>query len=170
MDTNRGTGVRTAGFTYQADPRTPFVVEPDTMLLWHMDETGNGAVRVLDVARYIHGNASSASTEQPGQFSRGRAKGNIFADQDNGALYFGSSGYTVEFWVKTDPVVNAHTLVGKDSPDGNSNSAEYGVRLLPSGLLRAFMEDTSRTVWKAELQPTVYKVDDNQWHYVAMVV
>src|SRR5205807_1752397 len=66
MDTNRGTGVRIGGFTYQADPRTPFVVEPDTMLLWHMDETGNGQVRVLDSARAIHGTSASVSTSQPG--------------------------------------------------------------------------------------------------------
>ncbi len=31
MSTNRGTGVVIGGFTYQADPRTPFVVEPDTV-------------------------------------------------------------------------------------------------------------------------------------------
>ncbi|HTG86769.1 MAG TPA: Ig-like domain-containing protein, partial [Pyrinomonadaceae bacterium] len=34
ISTDRGTGVRVGGFTYQADPRTPFVTEPDTVLLW----------------------------------------------------------------------------------------------------------------------------------------
>ncbi len=72
--------------------------------------------------------------------------------------------------MKTDPVTTAHTLVGKDNDDGYYFYTEYAVRLLPSGLLRVLMEDGNRTVWKAELQPTTYKVDDNQWHYVAMVV
>src|SRR4030095_12105290 len=57
-----------------------------------------------------------------------------------------------------------------DSSDGYFYNTEYAVRLLPSGVLRAITHDNSRTPWKAELQPTVYKVDDNQWHYVAMEV
>ncbi len=170
MDTNRGTGIRQGGFNYDADPRTPFVVEPDTQLLWHMDETGNGPQRVLDVARGLHGTANNASTSQPGRFVRGRSRAAITADADGSVLDFGSSGYTVEFWMNTNTVVNAYTLAGVDSSDGQAFYTEFAVRLLPSGLLRAVMQDTARTVWKADLLPSVYKVDDAQWHYVAMTV
>jgi hypothetical protein len=173
ISTNRGTGVLINGFTYQADPRTPFITEADTALLWHMDEQGNGGIRITDtgISKSIHGTASSNSQEQPGRFMRGRSRAGITGDPDNGALYFGSSGYTVEFWMKTDPVTNAYTLAGKDGSDGYYYSTEYAVRLLPSGVLRAITHDqANRTPWKADLPRSVYQVDDNQWHYVAMVV
>ncbi len=145
--------------------------EADTRLLWHLDETADGDVRLADYSGLsIDATAASASKAAPGRFNGGRQRANITADADGGMLYFGSSSYTVEFWMKTDPVVTAYTLVGKDNSDGYYYYTEYAVRLLPSGLLRVLMEDGNRTVWKAELKPTVFKVDDNQWHYVAMVV
>jgi len=172
MNTDRGTGVSVGGFNYQADPRTPFITEKDTTLLWHMDEQGNGSVRLADsgITRSFAGTTSSNSTAQPGRFMQGRARAGVSVGGDNSALNFGNSGYTLEFWMKTDPVTNAYTLAGKDSGDGNPYSTEFAVRLMPSGLLRAILNDANRTPWKAELQPNVYKVDDNQWHYVAMVV
>ena len=172
ISTNRGTGVVIGGFTYQADARTPFITEADTLLLWHMDEQGNGSVRINDfgISKALGGTANPNSLEQPGRFMRGRSLANIVGDSDNGALYFGSASYTLEFWVKTDPVTKAYTLVGKDRYDAYYFYTEYAVRLLPSGVLRAMTYDGNRTLWKADLQPTTYKVDDNQWHYVAMVV
>src|SRR6185436_3355261 len=145
--------------------------EADTRLLWHLDETADGAVRIADYSGLsIDATAGGPSKAQPGRFNGGRQKAYITADTDDGMLYFGSSSYTVECWMKTSPVENAYTLVGKNSGDGYYFYTEYAIRLLPSGLLRVLMEDGNRTVWKAELQPNVYKVDDNQWHHVAMVV
>ena len=100
ISTNRGTGVLVGGFTYQADARTPFITEADTVLLWHMDEEGNGNVRVNDssLSKALYGTAVPNSLEKPGRFMRGRSHAAINVDPDNAPLYFGSSSYTLEFW------------------------------------------------------------------------
>ena len=171
MSTNRGTGVKVGGFTYQPDPRTPFVAETDTMLLWHMDELGNGAVRVVDSStnRSIYGNANATSLVQPGRFALGRSSANVFADSAP-SLSFAASSFTVEWWMKTDVVGRTYSVVGKeDSFGGNSATPEWAVRLLPSGNLRAFMFDNGFRLWQTEIPANVFRVDDNQWHYLAMV-
>src|SRR4029078_299492 len=146
MSTNRGTGVRVGGFTYEADARTPFVPEADTRLLWHLDETTDGGVRIADYSGLsIDATGGGPSKAQPGLFACGRQKAYITADSDDGLLYFGSSSYTLECWMKTDPVTNAYTLVGKNNIDGYYLYTEYAIRLMPSGLLRVLMEDGNRT-------------------------
>src|SRR4030095_14409036 len=89
MSTDRGTGVLVGGFTYQADPRTPFITEPDSVLLWHMDEQANGAIIILDsgTTRSILGAAASTSLAQPGRFAFGRSDANI-ASGSNSLLTF----------------------------------------------------------------------------------
>jgi hypothetical protein len=171
--TDRGTGVRSGGFTYEADPRTPYTTEPDTVLLWHMDETDNSTVQIKDsgATKALYGISSYASTATAGRFAGGRALTNIQAVSDFGSLYFGSNSFTTECWVKTNPVAMTYTLVGKeDFYGGYYGPPEYAIRLTPNGTLRAMVYDSSQRQWKAELAQTNFNVTDNQWHQLAMVV
>ena len=66
-------------------------------------------------------------------------------------------------------MTNAYTLVGKDYEDGYYYYSDFALRLLPTGGLRAYVIDTSKAQWMAEMSPFTYEVDDNQWHYLALV-
>ncbi|MBV8856458.1 MAG: carboxypeptidase regulatory-like domain-containing protein, partial [Acidobacteria bacterium] len=172
--TDRGRALLTGGFNYEADPRTPFSVEPDTTVLWHLDETGNGAVTVKDSAGILAGTASTASLEQPGRFMGGRSRASLVSitDIDN-VLNFGASSFTAECWVKTGPVNRTYTLVGKTHSSEASANYIYGnfaLQLLPSGALRALLFDTANIRWQADMPATAVNTIDNQWHAVAMVV
>jgi hypothetical protein len=172
MSTNRGTGVRVAGFTYDADPRTPFITEPDSILLWHMDEQANGAIRIVDsgITRSLLGTASATSLAQPGRFFLGRSDSGISSDTSS-SLHFASASFTLECWVKTDVVPRTYTILGhEDSTGGQSNLPSYAVRLSPNGTLRALANDTSSKQWLIQVPANVYRIDDNQWHYIAMVM
>ena len=120
----------------------------------------------------INGTADAQSLEQPGRFGKGRKNANIVADPDKDAFYVGSSSFTLECWVKTNPVTRPYTLVGKeDSLAGNFATPEFSIRLTPDGALKALAWDTGGShQWRADLAPLTYRVDDNQWHHVAMVV
>ena len=175
MSTNRGTGVRVGGFNYDADPRTPFVTETDSILLYHLDETLSGATRINDsgTTRILYGTSGSSSQAQGGRFAGGRTLANIASDSglDVTPLKFPSNGFTLECWVKTGVVGRTYALVGKE--DQNGGTFDYSLRLLPSGILRAMANDATSAankLWKAELSPATLRVDDNQWHYLAMVV
>jgi hypothetical protein len=165
----------------------PFVNSPltnnETLLLWHLDETGNGAVRINGagdaVPNVLGGAASSVSLAQTGRFGGGRSKANITGDADNGALNFGTSNFTIDCWMKTDTVGRTYTLVGKDDPNGYFFSTEFALRLLPSGGLRGVVHDAGGREWRVELAGRVYDpargrwlliLDDNQWHHLSMVV
>jgi hypothetical protein len=171
--TDRGTGVRSGGFTYEADPRTPYTTEPDTVLLWHMDEPDNSTVQIKDsgATKALYGIFSYTSTATAGRFAGGRALTNIQAVSDFGSLYFGSNSFTAECWVKTNPVGMTYKLVGnEDFYGGYYGPPEFAVRLLPSGGLRVLVYDSLQRQWKAEVAPTTFVVDNNQWHYVAVSV
>jgi hypothetical protein len=147
------------------------VGDVDTLLLWHLNETGNGAVTIADAGPLnIYGTASSNSMVQPGHFGNGRAKASIFSGPDYGALTIGNNGFTAECWMKTGPLVTAYTLVGKDPIDGYYYQTDFALRILPTGGVRAYVFDTNKTQWKAEMSPLTMEVDDNQWHHMAMVV
>ncbi len=172
ISTDRGTGVSVGGFTYDADPRTPFVTEPDSVLLWHMDEQANGAVSILDsgITRSISGTAASTSLAQPGRFAFGRSDANI-ASVSNSQLSFATTNFTVECWVKSGVVPRTYTIVGNEDNNGGLNFfTGYSVRLSPNGSLRAFGQSVNGTTWSATLAASTYRVDDDQWHHVAMVV
>lgn len=171
MTTNRGTGVLVGGFTYDADPRTPFVTEPDSMILWHMDEQANGNVRIVDSGNLgVWGTAGTTSLAQPGRFNLGRSDANIAGDFSL-ALGFNSASFTVECWVKTGVVPRTYTIVGNEDANAGQNfPVSYVVRLLPDGTLRALANNQTNLQWITNLPSSVYRVDDNQWHYIAMVV
>src|SRR5262249_55649704 len=41
---DRGTGSLVGGFNYDADPKTPFAVEADTVMLWHLEDPSGSTV------------------------------------------------------------------------------------------------------------------------------
>jgi hypothetical protein len=70
---------------------------------------------------------------QPGRFAFGRSSANIVADS-NSALTFGANGFTVEAWVKTDPVGRTYSIFGKeDFQGGCCSTPEWALRLFPPG-------------------------------------
>jgi hypothetical protein len=171
ITTDRGTGSKLNAFTYDADAKTPFAVEADTMMLWHLDETTDAAARILDAGPLsIDGTASTFSLASPGRFAGGRKKASITADTDSqfNPFAFASTSFTVECWMKTDPVARAYVLVGKSDTGGGSE--DFNLVLFPSGALRAYFIDNGGVSRQTEMTATSYDVDDNQWHYVAMVV
>src|SRR5262249_10330802 len=120
----------------------PFTNAPgtDAIVLWHLDESGNGAVSIVGsgdpVPTVIGGNASRNSTAQPGHFGNGRARSNIVGQADNGALGFGSNSFTAEAWMKSGPLTTAYTLVGKQDDGGYYYNTDFALRILPSGGVR----------------------------------
>ncbi|HJQ33117.1 MAG TPA: LamG-like jellyroll fold domain-containing protein [Pyrinomonadaceae bacterium] len=172
VSTNRGDFARPGAFTYEADPRTPFVTEPDTVLLWHMDEIANGAVRVEDSGptHYLVGTASGASLAQPGRFGGGRASASVQSASGVSELYLPSS-LTLEGWFKTAPVGRTYTIFGKEDMYGYYyGPPEYAIRLAPNGSLRALAYDGGSRQWFTDMPASTVRVDDDQWHYVALVL
>jgi hypothetical protein len=169
VSTDKGTGTLLNGFTYESDPRTPFVAEPDTRMLWHLDEAGNGQLQILDSGPLsIDGRSSSSSIAADGRFAGGRSRLLAQAGADLGALSFGSSSFTVECWIKTGPVSLRTILIGKTS--GFGSSEEYALELQPSGVLTGKVINNGNALWQVNMEATVFDVDDNLWHSVAMVL
>ncbi len=141
----------------------------ETSLLWHLDERANGPIMIVGsgdmVPNVIGGRASNSSIAEAGRFAGGRTNAGIIADPDLGALDFGASSFTLEFWLRTDPVFSTYTLVGRDGPFGEAK--DFGVSLLPSGHLRAWLYDTSGIEWAAEPE---FRVDDSAWRLVTLSV
>ena len=79
------------------------------------------------------------------------------------------AGFTIEFWMKTAPVANAYTLVGKGRDDFYYYYSDYALKLLPSGGLRATIIDTNKNQWTTQTVPMAHEVDDDQWHFMALV-
>ncbi len=141
----------------------------ETILLWHLDERTNGSIKIVGsgdaVPTVIGGQASDASIAEAGRFAGGRTNAGIVADPDLGALDFGASSFTVEFWLRTDPVFSTYTLVGRDGPPGEAR--DFGISLLPSGRLRAWLYDRSGTEWAVTPE---LRVDDSVWRLVTLSI
>jgi hypothetical protein len=160
-----------ASLAIQVTEQSEFSIEPDTVLLWSLDETGNGGVRVADSGLLsIDGTAGANSNEDQGRFGRGRSAANIAADSDFGALAFAATSFTLECWIKTNPVNKTYLVAGKTDSNGNTNSSDFNLKLLPSGALQGAVINTAGLQWKVEMPHTTYVVDDNEWHSIAMVV
>ena len=184
------TVTNTSGQSFPAEltiiDHQPFTNPPesgtDAVVLWHLDETGNGAVHINGsgdaVPSIIGGTAFSASTVQPGHFGNGRMRAGIISDANPPALSFGSNSFTAEVWMKTSSIPNAYTLVGKDYEDGYYYYSDFALRVLPTGIVRAYVIDTNKAQWIAEMPGRTYDpttggwkitLADNQWHHLAMV-
>src|SRR6185436_12550240 len=173
-------GLPDASVDLQINQQTEFAYDSDTRLLWHLNETGDGAVTIVDdTPLAINGTAATVSTKQPGHFGNGRAKANIFSGEDYNALSLGNSSFTAECWMKTGPLVSAYTLVGKDPSDGFYYTTDFALRIIPGGGVRAYVFDVNKNQWRAEMVGHIYdastgrwqtNLEDNQWHHLAMVV
>ncbi|MGH9765358.1 MAG: LamG domain-containing protein, partial [Blastocatellia bacterium] len=162
-------GQPSATINVQISEQAPLVAEPDTLLLWHLDETGNGAVNIADSGPLaITGTASGNSTAAPGRFGGGRTRAAIVAGSDFGAFDFKNSSFSLECWVNTQPVGRTFTLVGRD--DGSGTTNDFALQLFPSGGLQGYAIDTAGILATTVMPGTVFNVDDGQWHYLVMVV
>ena len=116
VTTDRGVGSLAGAFNYQADARSPFAQEADTLLLWHLDETANGITRTENDGPYstYYGTSATASQALDGRFNKGRSRAAVATAGDISGLGFGSNGFTLEGWFKTAPVGRVYTLMGRD--------------------------------------------------------
>src|SRR5262249_2085095 len=72
---DHGPGAPPAGFTYQAGSKTPFAVEADTLMLWHLDENAGPNGRVFDAGPLnINGTLSGNASTAPGRFGLGKVQ------------------------------------------------------------------------------------------------
>ena len=113
----------------------------------------------------IGGTASPGSIAEAGRFAGGRTNAGIVADLDAGSLDFGGSSFTLDFWLRTDPVFATYTLLGRDGAAGEAK--DFGVSLLPSGRLKAWLYDTAGIEWSVQ---TEIRVDDSVWRLVTLSV
>jgi len=154
------------GVSSEEDPRT---IEGQTVLLWHLDELDDGVVRIEGEADTepspIGGSSGPDSLSQAGRWEGGRSGAAITADPDDGVLDFGGSSFTVNFWVKTDPVGRTYTLVGRPGPSGQLN--DFSVSISPTGSLTAWLCDSTGHLWSVR---TTRTVDTGEWTMVTMVV
>jgi hypothetical protein len=185
--TDHGTATLANGYTYTRDPRTPFVVEPDTLLLWHLDELRNRAECAYSPdAGPFQIDVDCFDLELvEGRFGKGASEsyhaGIFGSDSDtNGVLAFSNSGFTLEGWFKTVhpavaslsgpvPFIERATLMGRGNRD-NDEQFDYALRILASGELQAVLFNQNGDTWQAVLPTSVLDVDDEEWHYIAMVV
>lgn len=172
ITTDRGTQTLPSGFAYDTDMRLPFALEPDTRLLWRLDEAGNGSALIVDAGPLsIDGTAHALSQSRPGRFGGGRANADISGDTDFGGLAFGTSSFTVEVWMKSGPVQRSYTIAGRGrNRPTQTDSEDFALVLKPTGSLEGYLFDTSGAKWLVSMASTVYDIDDDQWHSVAMVV
>ena len=83
------------------------------------------------------------------------------------------SDFTVECWVKTGPFGRPYILAGTNQ----SSSRSYSLALLPSGILRARVLDSSGKAWETTVLPiesggsvSAKPLLDDRWHLVGMMV
>lgn len=153
--------------------QSPFVSGASTKLLWHLNETVGFSI--ADSGPLGIGGSNWIDAIQPGRFGNTRRFPQFTANADGGQLAFGSGGFTVSTWMKTDGTLSwqwgrgdFYTLVGREGVDGASS--EYSVALAPYGGLRGRLYDTAGTLWEARAPGWRGDVDDGQWHLVTMVV
>jgi len=158
--------------------QTPFVNDSggsETILLWHLDEAGNGGVSIVGsgdpvLPAIVNGTAFGSSLAAPGRFGGGRKNAHVVADAASASLSFGTSSFTVECWMKSLPVTTTEILVSKSNSVGAGEA--FKIELQPSGALRAVVWDNSSPskLWETMTAVTSYPVTNDQWHHVAMVV
>ncbi|MBV8859486.1 MAG: hypothetical protein JOZ02_21320, partial [Acidobacteria bacterium] len=149
--------------------QSEFAVEPDTLLLWHMDEPEAGAARLADAGpRSVEATAGASSVALPGRFGGARARAQAATGGDIRSLPFGRQSFTVEAWMKAGQTGRDYVLVGKGSNPGTAD--DWALKLLASGELRAQLFDTDGRQWAVERQADLPALSDERWHSVALVV
>jgi Concanavalin A-like lectin/glucanases superfamily len=150
-------------------------VEPDTLLLWHLDETSNGGIQVQDAGTLgLNGTASSNSTAVNGRFAGGRSSSstsqNVNTASPANAFRFGGGSFTMETWIKTGQLSANRNIFYLYNFSGYGGSYPMYLNLNASGELLAETRSDSGVNWTTVMPPTVYDVDNNQWHHIALVV
>lgn len=188
--------VKTETFTVSRDPRTPFAVEPDTVLLWHLDEADRYNLRLTpDAGNYrIHGvfpdlgslaesktvqksapnpAEKSAAVADFNPTSGGRFGGAISSPDlksigDSRISALGGNGLTIEGWMKMsfNEVSNPYTIWAK----GGGMARDFELLLTPNGNLKARIYNEAGNLAEVELPKSTYDVTDNRWHSLAMTV
>jgi len=165
--TDRGVSVLPSAFVFEPESKTPFAVEPDTVLLWHMDEPSPGSWGgdvMPDSGPFdLWGEYTSTSQAVEGRFGYARS-GLVWNEDDNGVTDFGKSSFTVDCWFRSSPVPKAYMLAGKQVWISG-----YGLSLLPSGAVQAWIRNESLADWSVQT-PGELLVADDRWHSVSMVV
>lgn len=162
----------TTSVTLLVATQQPFAdAESDTVLLWHLDELGEGQRRLYDSGLIgIDGFSSGNSRSVGGRFGTGRTKPGASSIRVADQLDFVSSGFTLETWIKTNPVGQTYTLLGKGATTGEDSQTAYVLQLLPSGLIRAQLFDENGMEWRAEVPASTVDVTDSIWHFLAVTV
>ncbi|RPJ80717.1 MAG: hypothetical protein EHM18_18055, partial [Acidobacteria bacterium] len=165
ITTDRGTSTLPGAFLYDTDAKTPFAVEPDTVLLWRFNEPNADwwGVTVDSGPFDIPGYPSRYSQPVEARFGYGEI-GAIWSEDYNGMLDFGTSSFTIDCWFKTPPVDKVYLLAGKQV-----DVSGYGISLLPSGELQGWIKNEAGTQWIVET-PSGMSVADDQWHSATLVV
>ena len=158
--------------------QAPFTNDAQTVLLWRLNESANGAIGIIDLSsNSIDGTSNPNSTATVGRFAGGRSRAAIVAENDLNATYFNETSFTVETWFKTSPVTRDYVLIGRgdnSSLFGRSFNSQYLISLSPTGAIQARAWNSGNTPWVVQ-QPRVYDVQtgywqvdvtDNQWHLV----
>ena len=137
-----------------------------TLVLWHLDEPAAGQV-ILPGAGDLIPNAlgatsSTASSAVPdGPFGFGRKRAGLVASAGFDTLEPTNSSFTVECWVRTQPVDRAYNLVARS--DSEWETPEFGVVLLNTGVLRALLYDSANRAWTMDVPVVVYDQVAGSW-------
>ncbi len=159
---------------------SPFSIESDSVLLWHLDD-GGSLPRILDSAPFaIHGNADAGSVATQGRFDLAQTTAILTSDPQYGALEFGTSSFTAEFWMKMPPYPSPRTVTQYYTPLEISKdlyNPAFRITVKPSQVAVSLTDTTGKT-WIANA-PSYLSVGgrafvkpmlDNQWHLFAVAV
>ena len=149
--------------------------EPDTLLLWHLDEPEGGRSTAVDSGPLsIHGKGDDSYAESlPAMFGRARTE---VSGPTGKSFDFSTSSFTVEGWVNNGRTTHWHDqdFLSQFFQSGavwfETDSDQLEVSLkdaagkFASLVVPAQSYDESRNEW---VKATV---SDGEWHYVALVV
>jgi hypothetical protein len=150
-------------------PTVPFVPDPNTMALWHLNETVTGVAN--DTAQFHNHASSIGTTVEPGRFGNARGFNGFnqylfVADPPNGSLDFGmNQSFTVEAWFKTSSP-NLQVMVRK----GIAPFAGYNLQM-NNGRVQAMIGNREDSHYPDTILilTSTQRYDDGLWHHTALV-
>lgn len=161
----------TAGFLQklQGDVTVPVEDPEDTLLLLHFDGV-DGTTTIVDSSFYArtvtnnsnnvqHDTSDSVFGGSSGQFF---GSGNRLSVPSDAAFNFGTTDFSIDFWIRTGSVSGSQTLISKQ---GFSTLYPFAVQLLSGGSVR-FLGGQTITGSTAYSITSTADIDDNVWHHV----
>ena len=180
--------LKTETFTVLRDTRSPFAVETDTTLLWHLDEADRyslrltpdaGDYRINGIFPYPESLTQQKSGQKPtetsaldptpkGRFGGGVSYPNLTSISDSQIAALTNGGFTVEGWMKValGGAGNPYTIWAK----GNNSTKDFELLLTPAGNLKARIFNANGNAFEIEMPKETFDVTDNRWHSLAMTV